>query len=226
MKRRARQQEFGFTNWGGKRRGAGRKPAGHRARASHAKREKLAARFPVLVTMRLRAGLQSLRADDTHALLKENFGAGSSETFRVIEYSVQSNHLHAIVEANDERGLSCGMNGLATRISRGLNRLWKRAGRVFDDRYHARILRCPRAVRIALIYVINNARKHGAWRARMPDVYSSAPSFDGWKRGEGKAAESSPRPLERARTWLLSIGWKRHGLIGPLEVPSGAPAPT
>jgi len=224
MKRKARQQVFGFTNWGGKRRGAGRKPNGDRARSSHAKRPKLAARFPVLVTMRLRAGLQSLRADDTHTLMKEALAAGSNGTFRVIEYSVQSNHLHAIVEANNESALSRGMNGLATRVARGLNRLWKRAGRVFDDRFHARILRCPRAVRMALIYVLNNARKHGAWRARMPDAYSSATSFQGWK-GDRKGAESSPRLLERARTWLLSIGWKRHGLIDPLEVPAGAPTP-
>src|SRR5262245_11140359 len=222
MKKRALQREFGFTNWGGKRRGAGRKPNGDRARVSHAKREKLAARFPVLVTMRLRAGLLSLRADDTHALLRDAFAAGSSGAFRVVEYSVQTNHLHAIVEANDERTLSCGMNGLATRIARGLNRAWSRAGRVFDDRFHARILRCPRAVRVALIYVINNARKHGAWRAQVPDAYSSGPSFEGWKGSDGKGAQSSPRLLERARTWLLTSGWRKHGLIDPLELPLGA----
>jgi REP element-mobilizing transposase RayT len=49
--------------------------------------------------------------------------AGSNGTFRVIEYSVQSNHVHAIVEANDERSLSRGMNGLATRVARGFNRV-------------------------------------------------------------------------------------------------------
>jgi hypothetical protein len=53
-------------------------------------------------------------------------------------------------------------------------------------------------------------------------VYSSAPSFEGWKGSSGKAAESRPRLLERARTWLLSIGWRRHGLIDPLELPLGA----
>src|SRR6185503_18419339 len=52
MKQKAGQQSFAFTNWGGKRRGAGRKPIGHRARVSHAKRPKLAARFPVLVTLK------------------------------------------------------------------------------------------------------------------------------------------------------------------------------
>ena len=86
------------------------------------------------MTMRLRAELQSLRADDTHGLLKEAFVSGASESFRVVEYSVQSNHVHAIVEASDEIALSRGMNGLTTRIARGLNRLWRCVGRVFDDR--------------------------------------------------------------------------------------------
>lgn len=224
MKKRARQHEFGFTNWGGKRRGAGRKPKGERAGASHAKRARLAARFPVLVTMRLRGGLRSLRADDTHALLKRAFAAGSHGGFRVIEFSVQSNHLHLVAESSDERALARGMTGLTTRIARGINRLWRRVGSVFPDRYYARILRTPRAVRTALIYVLQNARKHGAWRVLVPDVYSSAPWFEGWKGGSGKVAESSPRLLERARTWLLSVGWRRHGLIDLCEVPVGSAA--
>jgi REP element-mobilizing transposase RayT len=173
--------------------------------------------------MRLREGMENLRADDTHELLKQAFAEGSSAAFRVIEYSVQSNHLHLVAEASDQSALTRAMIGLATRIARGLNRLWRRAGRIFDDRYHARILTSPRAVRIALIYVLQNARKHGAWRAVAPDVYSSAPWFDGWKGPQAKVADSCPRLLERARTWLLSIGWRRHGLIDPLEAPAGAP---
>ena len=211
-------------SWGGKRRGAGRKPTGDRAGVSHAKRPKLAARFPVLVTMRLRAGLASLRADDTHELLRRAFAAGTSADFRVIEYSLQTNHLHALVEASGERALTRGMTGLAVRAARGLNKLWRRAGAVFSDRFHARILKTPREVRNALTYVIQNARKHGSWRARHADAYSSGPSFDGWKDSPRNAAESSARILARARTWLLSIGWRRYGLIDPMELPRGSPA--
>jgi REP element-mobilizing transposase RayT len=221
MKKKPRQREFGFVNWGGKRRGAGRKPKGARAGVSHAKRPKLAACFPVLVTLRLRAGLPSLRYDDSHAVLKTALAAGSREEFRVVHYSVQSNHVHVLVETKDQRELARGMAGLAVRIARGLNRLWKRAGQIFSDRYHALVLRTPRAVRCALVYVLQNARKHGAWRALVPDVYSSAEWFNGWK-GERPniIAESSPTFLERARTWLLSIGWRRHGLIDPGELPA------
>ena len=93
---------------------------------------------------------------------------------------------------------------------------------MFAERYHALQLTTPRAVRNALIYTLQNARKHGAWRAFAPDVFSSASFFDGWKGRIEKGAESRAGLLERARTWLLSVGWRRHGLIDPLEVPVGA----
>lgn len=115
------------------------------------------------------------------------------------------------------------MTGLAVRLARGLNRLWGRVGRIFADRYHALLLRTPRAVRCALVYVLGNARKHGAWVPERPDVYSSGNEFDGWKGGRGKVADSCGNILERARSWLLSVGWRRHGLIGLREAPAGSP---
>ena len=223
MRQKNRQREFGFVTWGGKRRGAGRKPKGERAGVSHVTRPKLKERHPVLVTLRLRAGLRSLRYDDEHELLKKAFAAASQGgSFRIVEYSIQSNHLHLLVESTNVHALSRGMAGLAVRIARSLNRLWKRVGRVFADRYHSRILETPRAVRNALLYLLQNARKHGAWRARSPDVYSSGPTFDGWKGGERNSADSrATRLLSRARTWLLSVGWRRHGLLDPRELPAG-----
>jgi REP element-mobilizing transposase RayT len=221
MKTKARQREFGFTNWGGRRRGAGRKPKGERAGVSHAKRPRLCARHPVLITLRLRAGLPSLRYNEAHELVRGALAANSSEAFQVAEYSVQSNHLHLLVEARDERALSSGMNSLAVRLVRGLHRLWKTLGKVFVERYHARILTTPRAVRIALIYTLQNARKHGAWVVKRPDIFSSGPSFDGWKgHAEGRDAQSIRRWVARARTWLLSIGWRRPGLSELRDAPA------
>jgi hypothetical protein len=217
--RKARQREFGFASWGGKRRGAGRKPKGERAGVSHAKRPRLAARFPVLVTSRLRAGLRSLRTRAAHDLLARALAAGSRADFRVVEYSAQSNHLHLLVEAQDERTLGRGMQGLGVRIASALNRLWGRAGSVFADRYHARTLESPRAVRNALRHVLNNARKHGAWTGPAPDPFSSAGSFDGWKRTSARSLEQRSRFLPLARSWLLTLGWRRHGLLDPREPP-------
>ena len=47
---------------------------------------------------------------------------------RIIEFSVQGNHLHLIVEAENSDALSRGMQGLAIRIAKALNSLMERAG--------------------------------------------------------------------------------------------------
>src|SRR5262245_63501437 len=118
MRKKSRQREFGFVTWGGKRRGAGRKPKGERAGVSHDKRPVQKARHPVLVTLRLRAGLRSLRYDDEHELLKQAFTVASrSADFRVVEYLIQSNYLHLLAESKNERSLSRVMAGLDMGIA-------------------------------------------------------------------------------------------------------------
>jgi hypothetical protein len=58
------------------------------------------------------------------------------------------------------------VRGLAIRVARAVNRALGRRGRVFADRYHARALTTPRAVRHALVYVLMNpeapTRRHRA----------------------------------------------------------------
>jgi hypothetical protein len=64
----------------------------------------------------------------------------------------------------------------------------------------------------ALRYVLNNARKHGAWTSRTRvDPLSSAAWFDGWLEAEPEPAQSSPTATPS--TWLLRLGWRIHGLI-------------
>jgi hypothetical protein len=132
-----------------------------------------------------------------------------------------ANHLHLLVEAHDGLALARGIQGLSIRMARALNRLLGRRGRVLADRYHARALRTPLEVRRALAYVLNDARWHGIVgpkaAARWLDPYSSAGSFDGWRRAS--ASSDATAPVAAARTWLLRIGWRRHGLLDPSYVP-------
>ncbi len=104
------------------------------------------------------------------------------------------------------------MKGLAVRIARNLNRLWQRAGRVIADRYHAHVLKAPREVRNALAYLLHNARHHDIHFTGV-DPCSSGVWFDGWDAGIEVTPSWAGSPLPRARTWLLTIGWRRHGLI-------------
>jgi REP element-mobilizing transposase RayT len=220
--KRIGQGEFAFRGHGGPRKGAGRKLPALRPMVSHRKREVISGREPVHVTVRLIKGLPSLRRMRVLSVLKVAFAAGCDRFgFRLVQWSVLSNHIHFIVEAEDNEALSKGMQGLQVRVARALNKLWGRKGRVFSGRFHARVLRTPREVRNALVYVLQNARRHGLKVHSHLDAYASGFWFSGWKEGTpGLVGDQGPLPLARARTWLLKTGWwQRHGLIGQKELP-------
>jgi hypothetical protein len=205
-KSRRHQHTLAFPNaWGGRRRGAGSKPKGERAGVSHRRRAAFASRFPVHVTLKLLAGLPSLRRGPAHSVVLSAFAAmraRGEERFRLVHYSVQSNHLHLMCEARDRSELSRALQSLAIRIAKRLNHLWRRAGQLFADRYHDHVLRAPREARNALAYVLDNARHHGIALIRgEPDPFSSARWID--------AKPARAGPICAARTWLLSIGWLR-----------------
>ena len=207
------EREFAFLRWGGRRKGAGRKRSAERPLVAHGARPALAARHPVHVTLRIVRGVPSLRVGRTYRALEDALRAGRERFgLRLVQYSVLSNHVHMLVEADGQASLSRGMQGLAVRMARALNRAWKRTGTVFADRYHARVLRTPREVRNALAYVLGNARKHGVRLIEALDPFSSGAWFDGWSDRSAVCGDGDA-PVARARTWLLRIGWRRHGTI-------------
>jgi REP element-mobilizing transposase RayT len=219
--REPKPKQLTFSKRGGARRGAGRKPKGEKAMVAHAKRGVLDARHPVHVTMKLRAGLPSLRQEKELECLQEAFRAASDRSgMRLAQFSVQSNHFHFLVEATHTESLSRGMQGLAVRIAKKLNRLWNRRGSVFADRFHAHVLYTSRAVRNALAYVLHNARKHGIAVIGI-DGYTSGAAFDGWKDARVMSI-GPPPPVAPPRTKLLRSAWKRCGLISIHEVPGGS----
>jgi len=122
--------------------------------------------------------------------------AGERFGMRVCAFSVQGNHLHLIVEADDRVALSRGMKGLGVRLAKGLNKLMGRSGPVLADRYHDHVLRTPSEVARAVRYVRRNRAHHlGDRSARLPagyvDPYSSAGPLHGIV-------------LPAPRTWLLA----------------------
>ncbi len=156
--------------------------------------------------------------------------------FRIVHISIQRDHVHLLVEADHERALSNGMQRFQISAAKHMNaaisvrRTERRRGSVFPDRFHQEIIETPRQARHALSYVLNNWRKHredGAAVARAwnVDPFSTGISFDGWKQREDADVWWKPRegydPLVvyLPRTWLLRVGWRKHGAISWTEVP-------
>ena len=231
---KAEQLALPFRGWGGRRAGAGRKPKGARAGVSHVARPSVSRHQPLHVTLRMVRRLPSLRGEVILRELRRALASGKERFgMRVVHYSVQDDHAHLIVEAADRRALSRGLHGLDVRFARAVNRALGRRGRVLADRYHARALRSPREVRNALVYVLLNWRKHSRSRRVAWDLASSGPVFDGWRDADPRdrlapalldaIAETRARP----DVWLLRAGWRRGGLIDPMELPGSerSPAP-
>jgi len=184
---------------------------------------------PSHVTLRLRSGTPGLRSRRFLRHLRPSLRKACERPgFRVVHYSVQRNHLHLLVESAGKEALGRGMKAISARVARAAQRAFGISGPVLHGRYHLRILRTPREVRRALAYVLLNARKH--WRERHGssppeslDAASSGRWFDGWRRVPG--SREPPPEIEEtpevapAHTWLLSVGWRRHGLVDPAEVP-------
>lgn len=195
--------------WGGARPGAGRKrkdgstgPAGvpHRARPPHHERH------PVAITLKVRREVWSLRGPRCVPALRRALEQGHLRgSFRVVHFSILSNHLHLIVEAGGARDLSRGVQALEIRMARALNAAMGRTGRVFADRFHLHALRSPTEVARARRYVLDNFAIHlaraGEPRPRTPDPLGS----------DALASCCAP-----ATTWLLRIGFRR-GLVRALD---------
>jgi REP element-mobilizing transposase RayT len=218
MSDRARQMELALPGWGGRRDGAGRpRTPGRGSSVRHRSRPKHNPAHPVHVTMRARRGIPNMRSINLSAVVRAAIAKASRPRFRVTHFSVQVDHLHAIVEATDDRSLARGISGLAIRSARAINRRLRRTGRVWGDRYHARALTSPREVRSGILYVLQNWKKHVAGAHGM-DELSSGPWFGGWSGSPPLRGDASP--VAPSKTWLGTVGWLRAG--GPLR---GSEAP-
>ncbi len=186
----------------------------------------------MLVTLRVLDDVPPLRCGRFVRAFRETLSKCAQRLgFRVVHYSIQDDHAHFLVEAQGKVCLANGMKSLAARFARCVNRVFGRVGRVLADRFHHAVKRTPTEVRRAVAYVLLNARKHFRQRRRRvpPVVLDGASSglwFDGWKGRApplGWYADAGrAREVATPRTWLLSRGWRRIGLIDPAEVPGSA----
>jgi REP element-mobilizing transposase RayT len=211
-------------SWGGRRDGAGRKRGPH-PRDPHRCRQPLSAAHPCHVTLKLRSGIPSLRTVRFVREFERSMRAVRERSrFRVVHYTLQSDHIHLIVEASSGRDLASGMKSIGARVAHAVGRVFGLRGRVLADRFHLHVLRSPREVRNSIAYVLLNARRHLAKSKQRIDPHprvapaSSGRWFDGWQSHVVKSEAHDP-PVSRARSWLLRVGWRRHGRIAVTEVP-------
>src|SRR5579883_421584 len=216
MKRRARkpvQLELRPRTWGGLREGAGRpKRPRHKGDPLPHDRRPEFKQLPVHITLRVLPEIGKLRTKERFKEMKRAFRRGSDRFgMRLSEFSVQTNHLHLIVEAQDKQALARGLQGLSIRVAKAVNRAsGGRRGTVFSDRYHAHLLKTPSEVRNALVYVRRNFQKHmkeNTGRVFPPtwhDPFSSASDEAIWDVELQNGEMVGMLVIARPTTWLLA----------------------
>lgn len=163
------------------------------------------------MTVRRRDGLPSFRQQRVGKLLLGLIDDKNDETFQIADFSIQSNHLHFVVEANDRKTVIRKMQGFMIAFAKRLNRLLgRKKGKVWADRYFARDIESSRDMHNVLSYIFSNAKKHGTIPndPRFYDTYSTAWRFFGFPL---HGTDHWPRP--KPRTAMLAWWWQGHGPV-------------
>lgn len=149
---------------GGRRPGSGRKRI-HSKGVAHRTREKVSFRTPLHINFKFRTLIKN---KDSLRLLKRAILNARAHGLKVVHFSMQSNHVHLIIEAVDNKVLTRGMRSLTVTFAKGLQK-----GRVQLERYHLHVLRTIRETKNALYYVLFNKQKHEKGIYSQIDEYTS-----------------------------------------------------
>jgi REP element-mobilizing transposase RayT len=202
----ARQQAFEFRTWGGRRAGAGRKTSRPVRALPHRTREDFRPYQPVHVTLRMAEHVWNLRSQRSFAVIHGSLGdVRDRSDARVIDFSIQGNHIHLVVEARGPRALATAVRALTIRLARRLNKMMGRRGRVFEDRFHMHVLRTPAEARNAVRYVRGNFASHATRRGeRVSFEWVDPYASDGTREPRNAQCAFWPEPVTREpQTWLL-----------------------
>ncbi len=149
------------------------------------------------VVQRIARGLPELRTPRLLRVFERCFRACKRRSgFAIAHYSIQRDHLHMVVDVDDRHALARGMQALAIRLAKQLNRAWHRRGHggVFAERYFASapVMKWNHVSRL-IRYVLSNGRKHCAWLEKdRPDPYSSGPWYRRWRQDIRRPLRDSP----------------------------------
>lgn len=136
---------------GGRRINSGRTRI-HSKGVSHRMREKIKSSTPLHINFKYQA---YIRTPYTLGILNKAVMNAAVFGLNITHFTLQSNHIHFIAEANTNAQLTSGMRSVVTTLNRGLNK-----GSIQLERYHLHVLKTPREVRNALDYVLHNDIKH------------------------------------------------------------------
>ncbi len=171
----AKQISMDLFSHGGARKGAGKKKL-NRGMQNHLARPTISNRHPLHINVKIVNNLPNLRSKKLFKIVKRAISRARIRGFRINQFAILKNHIHLIVEGENNKLLGKAMQAFTISLAKSINGLSGRRGKVFVDRYHLHILKTPTEVKNALIYLFKNAARHYNLK-NIFDPYSSLVAF-------------------------------------------------
>lgn len=153
------------------RKGGGRRPK-HDKGIRHIKRPEIKRLTSLHLTVKILKDKAGIKNKQTLALLKHAILKARKKGLRIIHFTLEYDHVHLLVEANDNEVLGRGMMVFGVTMAKGINRLKSIKGTVYKHRYHFRKINSPRELKNVLHYIFNNGIKHKTAKS-LDNLYNS-----------------------------------------------------
>jgi len=139
--------------------GAGR-PARNDPGIRHTKRPHLKRPSSLHLTVKIKKNKAEIKNKSVLAILKRSILNARKQGLRVIHYSLEYDHVHLLIEADNNLILGKGMQAFGVTFSKAINRLKKLAGEVYKHRYHFRRISSCSELKNVMNYIFNNGLRH------------------------------------------------------------------
>jgi len=139
--------------------GAGR-PMIHDPGIRHRERPFLTKAASLHLTVKVKRIKADMKNKAVLSILKRAIMNARKQGLRVIHFTLEYDHIHLLIEAENNEILGKGMQSFGVTFSKAINRMKKQSGGVYKHRYHFRQISGVRQLKNVLNYIFTNGVKH------------------------------------------------------------------
>lgn len=150
---------------------AGR-PAIHDKGIRHTCRPHIRMKTPLHLTIKVRSNKADIQNKIILKALHRAIMRARIKGLKVLHYALEYNHVHLLIEADNNKNLHKGMQAFGITIAKAINKFKRDKGAVYKHRYHFRQISSLRDFSNVLNYIFHNGIKHGSSK-RLISFYNS-----------------------------------------------------
>lgn len=136
------------------------RPKKHDAGIRHTSRPLLRRPSSLHLTVKIKKNKADIKTKVVLSILKRAIMNARKRGLRVVHYSLEYDHVHLLIEADNNRVLGKGMQAFGVTLAKAINRMRRLKGEVYKHRYHFRQITNARDLKNVMKYIFNNGLKH------------------------------------------------------------------